>query len=214
MLPQAKTTMSYINESTPNQFIDMYSEIALPSANPFLQHEKHIVASVLKENPSIKNLVVVGSGPAAYLELAEQYHCNYIGIDPFYRLEEANQTTIFYFDCSFSSIKREQLPEGECFFLFWFNVLHYIKQPTKVLQKITNPNDIILHSTWSCAQDATPYMQNYFKEVYRNTTLCYQEAIERIRRQNSQFRLENQFKKIKNSVSIDNHINRCNIIYL
>lgn len=203
-----------ISQTTPSYFIKMYSQSALSAAQEYLSYEKKVVISVLQLNPLIKNLVVIGSGPGAYLDLAYDYECQYIGIDPFYRLKKENQKNIIYFDCSFNEIHRAQLPEGSCLFLFWFNVLHYLKDPVQALIKITQAEDIILYSTWSFKNDITQYMKSYFREVYRDSTHCYQQAIQCIREQNYEDSLFRELAAIKNYTTYDNQINRCTVLYL
>lgn len=211
ILQQAQSVA--LSKSTPSHFITMYSRSALSAAQEYLSHEKEVVISVLQQNPLIKNLVVIGSGPAAYLDTAYDFQCQYIGIDPFYRLKEVNKKNIFYFDCSFNDINRTQLPDGPCLFLFWFNVLHYLKDPVQALIKITKTEDIILHSTWSFKNDTTQYMKSYFREVYRDSAHCYQQAIKCIREKNNEVCLI-ELPTIKSYTTHDNQINRCIVLYL
>jgi hypothetical protein len=113
-------------KAVPNHFKEMYNNCALSAAETYLHHEEETVIELLDKTPSIKNLVVIGSGPAAYRQIADDYGCQYIGIDPYYPLNRENDPNIIFFDCPFESIKRNQLPDGPCLFLFWFNVLHYL----------------------------------------------------------------------------------------
>lgn len=209
-----QTDTSTISQATPNHFITMFSQNALTCADKYLSHEKEIVTSVLKQNASIINLIVIGSGPAAYLEIAQHYQCRYVGVDPFYHLKEANDNNIIYFDCSFNDINRSQLPSGPCLFLFWFNVLHYLKDPVQVLSKIIQPEDIILYSTWSFENDISPSMNSYFLEVYRDSIHNYEHVINQIKYNNYQDCLINELEMVKKFTVKDNQVNRCTILYL
>lgn len=209
-----KTDAVTVSPSAPAHFVRMFSQNALLLADTYLTHEKEIVTAVLKQNPLIENLVVIGSGPAAYLEIAQDYQCRYIGIDPFYHLKEADGVQIIYFDCPFNEIQRSQLPSGSSLFLFWFNVLHYLTEPAKTLAKIVKAGDIIVYSTWSFEKETTPSMKAYFLEVYKDSAYHYQQVINQIKNNNNQDYLIKELNMVKKHIKEDNQVNSCTIFYL
>lgn len=200
------------NKSTiPQHFLRMYSRKALHNARWYLKHEQHVLETLLLEHSYIDHVVVVGSGPNAYLELAKQFSKTYIGIDPYYPIHVSNDHTIIYFDSPVENIQRAQLPSGVCIFIFWFNVLHYLSNPEQAIAQLSRPGDVIVHSTWSAQSDARLAMNLYFKEVYRNTNWCYKKAIARVREKSSQYEAQNLFAFCKNKTTYENNINKCDV---
>lgn len=196
----------------PPAFMNMYDEYALTAASSFLSHEYEVVSNLLAHETYIKNLVVVGSGPGAYLDIALEHDINYIGVDPYFHMLQKNR--IYHFNSDFEELERSNLPNGSCLFLFWFNVFHYLKNPHLTLEKLVHPNDLIVHSTWSKKNSAFDDMQKYFKAVYKDTKHCHLKAIKKIRNKNKMHELSNVFNQSKETQVFDNGVNACSIIYI
>lgn len=197
----------------PQHFLNMYSPKALIAASVFLEHEKKVLTELIKKNPSINNMVVIGSGPMAYLSLATAFNKKYIGVDPFYRMRASDNQNVFYFDCKFEALQRSQLPGGSCLFIFWFNVLQYLDAPQITIDALVRPGDIFFHSTWSSHRQADNSMRSYFREVYKNTQYHYKKAITDIRFKNNQLDLSSLLTQSTRKEQYENNINRCEIVY-
>ena len=105
-------------------------------------------------------------------------------------------------------------PNGPCLFLFWFNVIHYLKDPWLTLKKIVQTDDLIVYSTWSSQNSSLNYMNGYFKAVYKSTNKCYKEAIDNIRKKSIDCKkLGNIFDQSKNQI-YSNGINVCSVIFV
>lgn len=211
MSEQFQTRQTVYKGKIPPHFAKMYSRKAIYGARWYLKHEYNVITTLLSQHAEIDNAVVIGSGPNSYLELVKRFNKNYIGIDPYYHVPEANHRDIFYFDLPFESIQRAQLPPGSCLFIFWFNVLHYLSDPKQSIIELSRPGDLILHSTWSAHLEANLAMNFYFKAVYRNTNWCYKKAIARIREKNSELKVHNLFEFCKNKSTYENNINICDV---
>ena len=99
-------------------------------------------------------------------------------------------------------------------FIFWFNVLQYLNNPSQSISQLCRPKDIVMHSTWSCHLDANLHMRSYFSEIYRDTGCCYEKAISSVRDKNSQDNLDKIFAYFDHKQTFENNINKCDIYFL
>jgi len=203
-----------VTSKVPCHFLNMYKPQALKAACHFLTHEKSIIRQLLGLNPQINNVVVIGSGPMAYLSLVQEYNKKYVGIDPYFPIKTMNNQSIYYLEHGFEDIERNQIPTGPCLYVFWFNVFHYVKAPAQTINRLSQPGDMVLHSTWSAHPEADFHMKSYFREVYRDSQLNYQHAITEIRTKNNDLNLTSNLNGIIHDEHYENNINCCDVFYL
>lgn len=200
-----------VSKSIPDAFLGMYKNTALSEASSFLSHEHEIVSNIISKEDKIENIIVVGSGPAAYLDLAQGMDLTYIGIDPYFEVAENRQ--VYHLNCSFEEIERAKLPEGNCLFLFWFNILNYLDVSVCKLKKVFRQGDIVIHSTWDKTDLALSQMQRYFKVVYQDSVQCYKKAIRNIHKKNEELLPSHIFPDSKKIIEYSNEVNYCSVIY-
>ncbi len=191
-------------------FLKMFTPSALRMADPFLEHESSILEVVVESSPSLKNMVVVGSGPLAYSGYANG-NILYVGVDPYFHIECGQLENITSIKGSFEDLTRDDLREGPTIFVFWFNVFFYLEDPYRALNSILRNGDIVIHSTCSRDPKGKMTINRYFEEIYRGSSQNYRNTIEKISA--CQKRIGGKIFLAKKIENFSNGINSVEVVY-
>jgi len=153
----------------------MLSPKGLEIAEPYLKEEENILKNLVLKNAlhGIENIIVIGAGPLRYLEMA--LNKNYIAIDKFLnvflrdnlRTSIQNNINITLINKSFEEVKKDELPNKNCLYIFTFNVISYINNFLLHANKIFHQGNIIFISGWN--DKGQELMSDYFNYIYANS---------------------------------------------
>lgn len=146
--------------------INMFNSHALKLAGPFLQHESKVLERLFHDSQEINNIVVIGSGPLAYGDLAISRGVRYFGIDPFYHASHKSPLINLIND-KFENLERQKISEGKTIFVFWFNVAFYINDLFETINRLIKKGDIVFFSSWGSGTKTKILIKKYLKEVYK-----------------------------------------------
>ncbi|MCX6745273.1 MAG: hypothetical protein NTX82_07180 [Candidatus Parcubacteria bacterium] len=122
------------------------------------------------KNLSKMNFVVIGAGALWYLDLVFGKVKKYIAIEPLadtfiqkqVRFVISKHDNIRVIGKELGSFKKNILPTGGSIFVFHFNILAYISNPMKNINKYIKKGDILYLSTWSNSKKAVKVRKEYF----------------------------------------------------
>ncbi|WP_257296771.1 hypothetical protein [Endozoicomonas sp. YOMI1] len=145
---------------------NMLNSQSLRITAPFLQHELSILQNLIIGDTKINNMVVVGSGPLTYRNLAILHNIGYYAVDPFYRVN-SDANAINMINLHFESITRNQITKENVIFVFWFNVAFYIKNFAESVRRTVRKGDILFISSWGNGIESKALLKKYLKSVYQ-----------------------------------------------
>jgi hypothetical protein len=144
-------------------------------AKPYLNEEENIIKNYVLANTydKLKNIVVIGAGPLRYLNIAPKK--NYVAIDKYlnYFLNKdlksviKGSENISLINKPFEEVDRDDLPAGNSLYIFTFNVISYINDIERSINKLIGENNIIFISGWN--KMAHSLMSNYLHYVYQSS---------------------------------------------
>ena len=194
-------------------FDKMFTKEALSHAEKFLYHEKNILTKLLDRLNTADTVVIIGSGPDLYKNIVIKNQKKYIGIDPIIiDCFQHHQKSVRYIQDYFENIERSQIGDGNCLFVFWFNVMHYIRTPEIVLNRILKGGDIVFHSTWKRSNIEYKTIKNYFQYIYEDDSLLYKTKVNNILKY--PYKISPKLNANKKIQYYENDVNIIEIIHL
>ncbi|MBO9480692.1 hypothetical protein [Salinisphaera sp. G21_0] len=145
---------------------NMLNSQSLRLTAPYLQHESGVLQNLIISDTKINNMVVVGSGPLTFRNLAISHDIGYYAVDPFYRVN-SDANVINFINLHFESITRSQITKENVIFVFWFNVAFYIKDFSESVRRIVRKGDILFISSWGNGIQSKALLKKYLKSVYQ-----------------------------------------------
>lgn len=153
-------------------FYRMLSPQALKHSRPYNNEEEKILKQLLSHEQRIKcmNFIAVGGGELWYLKYGLEKARDYVLIEPLLpiylnksvRYLSTKNKNIFLISKKFNDVKRKEIPEGNSFFVFLFNILAYIPRPVAALNNIIRAGDILFLSSWGKTTEARQVRKKYF----------------------------------------------------
>lgn len=156
-------------------FQKMFSPQGLNMVEPYLKEEENILENYVLANiyEKIQNIIVIGAGPLRYLEIASLK--NYIAIDKYLdsflnknlKAMIKGKKNISLINKSFEVVEPNELPAENSLYIFTFNVISYINDLERSINKLIGENNIIFISGWN--KMAHSLMSNYLHYVYQSS---------------------------------------------
>jgi hypothetical protein len=114
--------------------------------------------------------VVIGSGTLWYIDLVYESVKKYIAIEPLADIFIAKQVmfvlkqlkNIDVIKKNFGDFSKKILNENNSIFVFHFNILSYIYDPVKKINKYLKEGDILYISSWNTTESAIKVRKEYF----------------------------------------------------
>lgn len=158
---------------TDEYFYQMMTPENTALVKPYEDEEHACISKVMDRDPDIsqKNIVVIGAGNLSYLDLAINKAKNYVAVEPLSHIfisdeqqkSVAQSDNIFVLNKKFQDITPSDLPEGNCVYIFIFNIISYIHEPLDALNALIKKGDTIIISTWNTtSQPALNLRKTYF----------------------------------------------------
>ncbi|HSX33328.1 MAG TPA: hypothetical protein VLF91_03265 [Candidatus Saccharimonadales bacterium] len=156
-------------------FYRMLSPYALKLVEPYTSEENDALEVCLRAYPGIKdmNFIAVGGGELWELRRALTYAKRYVCIEPLANifindsvryLVEQNDNVSFIAK-RFGEVSLQELPEGNSFYMFLFNILAYIPEPIEAINQLIKPGDILFITTWANTPHAKLTRKRYFDHL-------------------------------------------------
>ncbi|MBO9494091.1 hypothetical protein J7438_08330 [Thalassotalea sp. G20_0] len=145
---------------------NMLNSQSLRLTAPYLQHESAVLQNLIVGDTKINNMVVVGSGPLTFQNLAILHDIGYYAVDPFYRVN-SDTNVINNINLHFESITRSQITYENVMFVFWFNVAFYINDFAESVRRIVRKGDILFISSWGNGIESKALLKKYLQSVYQ-----------------------------------------------
>jgi hypothetical protein len=161
-------------------FYRMLSPYALKLSAPYNDEESEVLERFLKSYSPVKdmNFVAVGGGELWELRRASQYTKRYLCIEPLadifindsvkYLVEQFDNVS--YIAKRFGDVLPSDLPPGNSFFMFLFNILAYIDNPIDAINNILQPGDVLFITTWADTAAARQTRSAYFDHLNETET--------------------------------------------
>tara|TARA_A100000171_G_C2134187_1_gene148900 strand:+ start:364 stop:1020 length:657 start_codon:yes stop_codon:yes gene_type:complete len=196
-------------------FCRMFSPKVDQYIEGYLKEEHNVLKDFFVDNPQTKNMsfCAIGSAKLLHIKLVEHYAKNYTAIDPLLSLfmppsayKDLAKSNMIYINQSFEKVQKKSLLEGKCIYAFLFNVIQYVKDPLKAINRLVEEGDIIFISTWNETPLSHALKKNYYKYVF--------SCGESVPSFKNNFSL--QYDKVKNYKEhklFSNKITKCQIIY-
>lgn len=153
-------------------FFRMMSPRASKISKRYIDDETELLTSMISglEDHHDYNLVVVAGGQLGKLqvglELTKSYTCIepltdlYMGRNVLYLVKKMSKIRLV--KKLLSEVRKGDLPEGKNIFVFLFNILAYIDNPIKEINRISKPGDVLFISTWNLTPVAKKIRTKYF----------------------------------------------------
>ena len=155
---------------------DYFVRMMLPDAekkvSSYVIEEKRNLIKLLKSVKKISNFnfVVIGSGTLWYIDLAYESVKKYIAVEPLADIFIAKQVmfvlkqlkSIDVVKKNFGDFSKKILNENNSIFVFHFNILSYINDPFKKINKYLKEGDILYVSSWNITETAINVRKEYF----------------------------------------------------
>ena len=156
-------------------FYRMLSPYALKLSEPYNTEESNILDQCLRAHHNIgdMNFVAVGGGELWELRRAAKFTKNYVCIEPLadifindsVKFLTEKLDNVSYIAKPFGDVDRGELPDGNAFFMFLFNILAYIEDPVRAINHIVRPGDTLFITTWADTDDARRVRSAYFAHL-------------------------------------------------
>lgn len=171
-------------------FYRMLSPYALKLSEPYNSEESEVLEKCLRVHPNIADMtfVAVGGGELWELRRASKFAKSYVCIEPLadifindsvkYLTEQS--ANVSYITKKFGEVKRGELPDGNAFFMFLFNILAYVEQPISAINNIITEGDTLFITTWADTPEARKTRSAYFchlNEVEKEVIIDPEESI-------------------------------------
>lgn len=161
-------------------FVKMMLPDSEEKALPYVNEEEATLKKLLNSNNHINdfNFVVVGSGTLWYLDIAYGKVKNYIAVEPLadifiheqVRFILQKHKNIKVIGEEFGEYEIEQPLMQNSMFVFHFNILSYIPNPIRRINKYLKEGDILYISSWNSTIKAKSVRKNYFDYLNANTS--------------------------------------------
>jgi hypothetical protein len=154
-------------------FYRMLSPQALTLSAPYNNEESEELERCLCQYAGIKdmNFIAIGGGELWELRKALKYTARYVCIEPLanifindsVKFLTEQHDTISIVAKKFGAVMAEDLPSGNSFFMFLFNILAYINDPIESINRLLRQGDILFMSTWANTPEAHRTRMSYFE---------------------------------------------------
>ena len=167
-----------LNDTKPLESLqsDYFVRMMLPGAEkkvrPYVLEERKSLTKIVKSIKNINkfNFVVVGSGTLWYIDLVYSVVRKYIAIEPLADIFIAKQVmfvlkqlkNIDVINKDFGNFSKTVLENTNSIFVFHFNILSYISDPVKKINKYLKEGDILYVSSWNTTEEAVNVRKEYF----------------------------------------------------
>jgi len=153
-------------------FYRMFSPVAMEISDPYHIEEGKIIEDLLLNHASARNMnfVSIGAGALRHLRYALRFTYGYVGVEPSLKnflnedigflIERNREITLV--DKKFEMLEKKDLPFGNCFYVFLFNIFPYLEDPFSVINRFLKKGDVILLSTWNRNENAMAIRKRYF----------------------------------------------------
>lgn len=162
---------------------DYFVRMMLPDAEkkvlPYVIEEKANLIKLLKSINKTDNFnfVVIGSGTLWYIDLVYESVKKYIAIEPLADIFIAKQVmfvlkqlkNIDVIKNNFGDFSKKILIKNNSIFVFHFNILSYIYDPVKKINKYLKEGDILYISSWNTTESAIKVRKEYFDLINSGT---------------------------------------------
>lgn len=161
-------------------FVRMMLPDAEKKAGPYVREEQKALLGLVRSenNSSRRNFVVIGSGTMWYIEIALKAAKKYIAIEPLanifiskqmrFLLKERGDIEII--ESEFGDFSNKVFDGYNSIFVFHFNIISYILDPIKKINKYLKKGDILYISTWSNTTKSQQARKRYFDYLNDGTT--------------------------------------------
>lgn len=173
--PQPLTETPVPGSVDDEYFYRMLSPYALRLSAPYNDEESEVLEQCLESYPAVKDMsfVAVGGGELWELRRASKYAKRYICIEPLadifindsvkYLVEQFDN--ISYVPKRFGDVRPDDIPPGNSFFMFLFNILAYVDNPMDSINRLLQPGDVLFISTWADTAEARRTRASYFDHL-------------------------------------------------
>lgn len=144
-------------------------------AQSYVDEEIKSLSSLMSSVTDLKerNFIIVGAGTLWYIDLVYGQVKNYIAIEPLADIFIQKQVNfilsmhqdIAVIDKDFGDFDQRDLPTNSSIFVFHFNILSYLSQPIKKINKYLRKGDILYLSTWNSTPEAKKTRKEYFSFI-------------------------------------------------
>lgn len=160
-------------------FVRMMLPDAEEKAYPYVHEEQRILTKLLKSigNTARYNFVVIGSGTMWYIELVYGKVKKYIAVEPLadiflprqIRFMLKQHENIKIIGKEFGRFSKSDLGDFNSIFVFHFNILSYILDPIRKINKYLKKGDILYISSWNRKEEAARVRKEYFDFINSGT---------------------------------------------
>lgn len=139
----------------------MQSETALALTAPYHVEELRVLENYLAKNADtdqpFEHFIAIGCGNLRYMDVALRFCKTYTAIDPNFQEQiDPEKQDYLKRHCHirtlskcFEDVARDELPEGKKLFFFLFNVFPYLDGALVAQEKLVNPGDGVIISSWN-----------------------------------------------------------------
>lgn len=161
-----------VKDIAANYFVRMMLPDAEKNAEPYVNEEKTALMNLISDIDNLDdiNFVVIGAGTLWYVEMVLGKVKQYIAVEPYADIFIQKQLSYilgFHKDIKvisneFGDFDKDQIGNGNSIFVFHFNILSYIPDPVKNINKYLKPGDVLYISSWSDSLKAQAVRKTYF----------------------------------------------------
>jgi len=170
---------SQLKKIQDNYFVRMMLPDAEERAELYVKEEKEALLKLMTSIPGIDkmNFVIIGSGTIWYIELAYDKTKTYVAVEPLANIFIQRQfnyilskhKNIKIIDKEFGDFTAIEIPNNNSIFVFHFNILAYIPNPIRNINKYLKEGDILYISSWNNSDEAKQVRKTYFDYLNLNT---------------------------------------------
>ena len=174
-MPQSLNNTKSLESLQSDYFVRMMLPDAEKKVSPYVLEERKSLTKIIKSIKRIRefNFVVIGSGTLWYIDLVYSTVKKYIAIEPLADIFIAKQVmfvlrqlnNIDVIDKDFGKFPKSLLGNANSIFIFHFNILSYIFDPVKKINKYLKRGDILYISSWNKTNAAHEVRKAYFDFV-------------------------------------------------
>lgn len=153
-------------------FVRMMLPDAEAKAQPYVAEERRSLSRLIGSIGDIarRNFVVIGSGTIWYIELAYLKTRKYIAVEPLaeiflpqqIRFVLGQHKNVRIIDKEFGGFPKRDLENANSLFVFHFNILSYIPDPIRKINKYLKKGDVLYISSWNRTEEARRSRKEYF----------------------------------------------------
>lgn len=155
-------------------FVRMMLPAAEKQAASYVREEKRQILRLLGARKYLShNFVVVGAGTLWYIDDVYDKVRKYIAVEPLAEIFIQKQVRflirqlpkIHVIGKEFGRFPKRELGTANSLFIFHFNILSYIEDPIKQINKYLRAGDVLYLSTWADTEQARRTRKAYFDVI-------------------------------------------------